>query len=78
MRRSVYKRSGMALYQGAKTKLRYEDRRQPDWFRESEENLKLLFLERNRLYVLWLSTGKEIKEETQNCKKDSITSSEKS
>ena len=27
---------------------------------ESEKNLKLLFLERNRLYALWLSTGNEI------------------
>ena len=37
-----------------------KNRRQPDWFTESEENLKLLFLERNRLYALWLSTEKEI------------------
>ena len=50
----------MALCDRAKTELGYEDRRQPDWFRESEENLKLLFLEKNRLYALWLSTGKEI------------------
>lgn len=31
----------------------------PDWFRESEIDLKLQFKERNRLYALWLSAGKE-------------------
>ena len=45
---------------GAEAELGYEDRRQPDWFRDSEVDLQPLFEERNRLYALWLSTGKEI------------------
>ena len=32
-----------ALCDGAKTEHGYNNRRQPDWFTESEENLKLLF-----------------------------------
>ncbi len=44
---------------GAETVLGYEDRRQPDWFRESEEHLKPLVEERNRLYALWLATRRE-------------------
>ena len=43
----------------AKECLGHEDRRQPDWLRESEVDLKPLFVERNRLHTLWLSTGKE-------------------
>ena len=39
--------------------LGHEDRRQPDWFRESEVDLKPLFVLRNRLHTLWLNTGKE-------------------
>ena len=39
--------------------LGHEDRRQPDWFRESEVNLESLFVLRNRLHTLWLSTGRE-------------------
>ena len=30
-----------------------------DWFRESEEDLKPLFVERNGLYALWLSTNRD-------------------
>ena len=37
-----------------------EDRRQPDWFWESEKDLDLLFSERNLLYALWISIGNEI------------------
>ena len=44
---------------GAKAGLGFEDRRQPDWFRESEVDLKPLFAERNRLYALWLSSSME-------------------
>ena len=43
----------------AKECLGHEDRRQPDWLQESEVDLKPLFVERNRLHTLWLSTGKE-------------------
>ena len=39
--------------------LGYEDRRQPDWFRENETAFKPLLKERNRLHTLWLNTGKE-------------------
>ena len=49
-----------ALCDGTKTELGYEDRKQPDWFRESEKDLKSLFSERNRLYVLWVSTSKDV------------------
>jgi hypothetical protein len=49
-----------ALCDGVKVELGYENRRQPDWFRESEEHLKPLFSERNWLQDLWLSTGKKI------------------
>ena len=38
----------------AKEWLGYEDRRQPDWFRESEVDLKPLFAERNRMHTVWL------------------------
>jgi len=43
----------------AKEWLGYEDRRQPDWFRESEVDLKPLFAERNRMHTVWLSDGRE-------------------
>ena len=49
-----------ALCDGAKAELGYEDKKQPDWFRESEKDLKSLFSERNRLYVLWISTSKDV------------------
>ena len=39
--------------------LGYEDWKQPDWFRESEIDLKPLFAERNRLYAFWFATGNE-------------------
>ena len=48
-----------AICDEAQKVLGYEDRRQPDWFRESEIALKPLLQERNRLYALWLSTGRE-------------------
>ena len=43
----------------AKEWLGYEDRRQPNWFRESEVDLKPLFAERNRMHTPWLSGGRE-------------------
>ena len=43
----------------AKEWLGYEDRRQPDWFRESEVDLKPLFAERNRMHTVWISDGRE-------------------
>ena len=36
----------------AKEWLWYEDRRQPDWFRESEVDLKPLFAERDRMHTV--------------------------
>ena len=36
----------------AKECLGHQDRRQPDWLRESEVDLKPLFVERNRLHTL--------------------------
>ena len=43
----------------AKDELGYENRKKPDWFRESEKDLKTLNAERNRLYALWISTRLE-------------------
>ena len=37
----------------------YENRKQPDWFWESERDLKILIAERNKLYALWRSTRLE-------------------
>ena len=34
-------------------------REQPDWFRESEDAMKPLLEEKNKLYSLWQSTGQE-------------------
>ena len=35
-------------------------RREPDWFQESEVELKPLFVVlKNRLHTLWISTGRE-------------------
>ena len=48
-----------ALCESTKAELGHEDRRQPDWFRESESDLRPLTAARNQLYALWLSTGKE-------------------
>ena len=48
-----------ALCDGAKEELGYEDRKHPDWFRESAIDLKPLIAVRNRLHVVWLSTGHE-------------------
>ena len=39
--------------------LGFEDRRQPDWFQESEVDLTPLFAERNRLHTMWISIGGE-------------------
>ena len=47
-----------ALCDEAKAVLGYEDRKQPDWFRENEAALRSSMDERNRLYALWLSTGR--------------------
>ena len=44
-----------AMCEAAKECLGYEDRRQPDWFRESEVDLNPLFAERNRLHTVWIS-----------------------
>ena len=49
----------VALCDEAEAVLGYEDRRQPDWFRESGTSLRPLLVERNRLHSLWLSTGRE-------------------
>ena len=49
-----------ALCESAGHVLGYAWRKQPDWFRDSETELKPLFAERNRLHTLWLSTGLEI------------------
>ena len=48
-----------ALCDAAKDELGYENRKQPDWFRESKKDLKILIAERNRLYALWISTRLE-------------------
>ena len=45
------------LCDGAKAELGYENRKQPDWFRDSETDLKRLIEERYRLFALWLSNG---------------------
>ena len=46
-----------AMVETAREVLGYEEKyHQPDWFRESEENLGPLFQERNQLYLRWLST----------------------
>ena len=51
-----------ALCESAKAVLGYENRRQPDWFRESEADLRLLIAERNQLYALWMrrETGRNM------------------
>lgn len=49
----------LSLRHGAEMTLGFEDRRQPDWFRESEDYLKPLFVKRNELYALWLETRRE-------------------
>ena len=43
----------------AKEWLVYEVKWQPDWFRESEMELRPLFSERNRMHTVWLSDGRE-------------------
>ena len=43
----------------AKEWLGYEDRQQPNWFRDSEVDLKQQFAERNRMHTVWLSGGRE-------------------
>ena len=48
-----------AMIEAAKSELGTDQRRHPDWFRESSELLEPLFLERNQLYTKWLSTGRE-------------------
>ena len=48
-----------ALCEAAGSILGSASKRQADWFRENEAQLRLLFEERSRLYVLWLSTGSE-------------------
>ena len=47
------------LCETAESVLGYETRRQPDWLRESEADLKPLLERRTRLYTLWLSTARE-------------------
>ena len=41
-----------ALCDGAEAVLGYEDRKQPDWFRESETAFKPLLKERNKMHNL--------------------------
>ena len=48
-----------ALSETAEEVLGHEHKKQPDWIRESEVDLKPLVAERNRLYALWLATGSE-------------------
>ena len=48
-----------ALYETVEEVFSHEQRKQPDWFREGEVDLKPLVEERNRLYALWLATGSE-------------------
>ena len=48
-----------ALCDGAKAELGYENKKHPDWLRESEADLKHPTEERNRLFTVWLSTGQE-------------------
>ena len=48
-----------ALCEGAGSVLGSASKRQADWFRENEVQLRPLFEERSRLYALWLSTGSE-------------------
>ena len=47
------------LCETAESVLGYETRRQPDWFRESEADIKPLLERWTRLYTLWLSTARE-------------------
>ena len=47
------------LCETSESVLDYETRRQPDWFRESEADLKPLLERRTSLYTLWLSTARE-------------------
>ena len=46
-----------ALTEAAKSELRYEHLKQPDWFQESLETLEPLLCQKNQLYAKWLSTG---------------------
>lgn len=48
-----------ALCEAAGSILGSANKRQADWFRENETQLRPLFEERSRLYALWLSTGSE-------------------
>ena len=48
-----------ALCEAAGSILGSANKRQEDWFRENETQLRPLFEERSRLYALWLSTGSE-------------------
>ena len=48
-----------AFCDAGKDELGCENRKQPDWFRESETDLKPLTAERNILCALWLSTRLE-------------------
>jgi len=47
------------LTEFAATVLGYDEKHQPDWFRESFDALKQFFHQRNVLYTTWLATSKE-------------------
>ena len=48
-----------ALCETASSVLGTARKRQADWFRESNDRLRPLIEERNRLHVLWLNTGSD-------------------
>ena len=61
-----------ALCKSAKAALDNESRRQPDWFQESEADLRPLIAERNQLYALWMSTGEERDRKKHACARERL------
>ena len=49
----------VALCEAAESALGTENKRSPDWLRDSKIELSLLFENRNKLYKRWLCTGRE-------------------
>ena len=49
-----------AIWESVELVLGRTKKRNPDWFKESSHLLKLLFAERNRLYIKWLNTGRRV------------------
>ena len=59
------------LIEAATEVLGREQRRHPDWWRDSAETLEPLFQQRNNLYVKWLSSGSpRVKEEFARARRD--------